>query len=149
MPGARWGCGVSSVLAVRSSVPPLPAATVDRPRLWSALDAHRDGGLTLVGAPPGWGKTVMLSGWAAARGSAWLTLGPRHADARRLWVDVEAALRRADMLADEIATDVADVPLRLADALAERSERVTLVLDDLDALRGPALEALGELILHG
>src|SRR4051812_49845232 len=112
MPGARWGCGVSSVLAVRSSVPPLPAATVDRPRLLSALDAHREGGLTLVGAPPGWGKTVLLSGWAAAHGSAWLTLGPRHADARRLWADIAAALRRAGGLLRAFHPLAPGAPLR-------------------------------------
>ena len=69
---------VSSALAVRSSVPPLPAATVERPRLLTALDAGWEGALTLVGASPGWGKTVLLSRWAAERGAAWLTLGPRQ-----------------------------------------------------------------------
>ena len=79
---------VSSALAVRSSVPPVPAATVARPRLEAALDAGRAGALTLVGAPPGWGKTVLLSGWAADNDAAWLTLGACHSDSRRLWADV-------------------------------------------------------------
>src|SRR4051794_39271399 len=140
---------VSSALAVRSCVPPLPAATVERPRLRAALDAHREGALTLVGAPPGWGKTVLLSGWAAEHGAAWLTLGPRHADARRLWLDVCDALTRADVSLDGVELPLEDAPLKLADALAGRSERVTLVLDDLDLLRGPALASLGELLVHG
>jgi LuxR family maltose regulon positive regulatory protein len=140
---------VSSALAVRSSVPPLPAPTVERPRLTAALDAHREGAFTLVGAPPGWGKTVLLSGWAAEHGAAWLTLGPRHADARRLWSDVCAALVRANVPLEDFDPQIEDVPLRLADALAGATERATLVLDDLDLLRGPALASLGELLVHG
>jgi LuxR family maltose regulon positive regulatory protein len=135
---------VSSLPAVRSPVPPLPAATVERPRLLAALDACRQGGLTLVGAPPGWGKTVLLSGWAAEREAAWLTLGPRHADPARLWTDVCDALG-----VDDLGPDRDDLPLRLADALAGATERATLVLDDLDVLRGPALASLGELLVHG
>ncbi len=133
---------MSSALAVRSFVPPLPAATVARPRLEAALDAGRESALTLVGAPPGWGKTVLLSGWAAEHGAAWLTLGARHADAGRLWADVCEALGQDVEPGD-------DVPLRLADALAGASERPVLVLDDLDRLRGPALASLGELLVHG
>jgi LuxR family maltose regulon positive regulatory protein len=144
---------VSSALAVRASVPPTPAATVERPRLLSALDARQDGAFTLVGAPPGWGKTVLLSGWAADRGAAWLTLGARHSDERRLWSDVCDALQRADVTLGDFEPQLHwradDVPLRLADALAGAPERPTLVLDDLDLLRGPALGSLGELLAHG
>src|SRR4051812_1298772 len=144
---------VSSALAVRSCVPPLPAATIERPRLLSALDVACEGALTLVGAPPGWGKSVLLGEWAAARGAAWLTLSRRHCDARRLWTDVLAALRQSQVplgglerpsgLLDE------DFPLRLADALAATGARPVIVLDDLDQLRGPGLAALGELVLRG
>jgi LuxR family maltose regulon positive regulatory protein len=140
---------VTSALAVRSSVPPLPAATVERPRLSAALDAHREGALTLVGAPPGWGKTVLLSGWAAEHGAAWLTIGPRHADARQLWSDVCDALQRADVPLDDLDPGLDDVPLRLADALADATERPTLVLDELELLRGPALASLGDLLANG
>src|SRR3954469_4403691 len=114
----------SAAPAVRSSVPPLPAATVERPRLLAALDACRAGGLTLVGAPPGWGKTVLLSGWAGEHDAAWLTLGPRHADPQRLWSDVYDALGL-----DDLGPDRDDLPLRLADALTGATERATLVLD--------------------
>jgi LuxR family maltose regulon positive regulatory protein len=142
---------VSSAVAVRSSVPPTPAATVERPRLLAALDAHRGGAFTVVSAPPGWGKTVLLSGWAAERGAAWLTLGTRHCDGHRLWADVLDALARVDVPVDELEVDPLedDAPLRLADALAGATEPPVLVLDDLHVLRGPALAALGELLVHG
>ena len=133
---------MTSALAVRACVPPVPAATIARPRLVAALDAGWDRAFTLVGAPPGWGKTVLLSGWAAERGASWLTLSARHCDQRRLWADVSEALGCADLPLD-------DAPLRLADALAGAGERATLVLDELELLRGPALASLGELLAHG
>jgi LuxR family maltose regulon positive regulatory protein len=140
---------VSSAIAVRSAIPPLPGATVERPRLLRELDARRECAFTLVATPPGWGKTVLLSRWAAEHDAAWLTLSARHCDARRLWTDVCEALQRADIPLDDMDPRLDDVPLRLADALATSSERPTLVLDDLDLLRGPALASLGELLVHG
>ena len=92
---------------------------------------------------------MLLSRWAAERGAAWLTLGPRHADAWRLWSDVCDALARADVPLEDVDPSDDDVALRLADALAGNTERATLVLDDLDLLRGPALASLGELLAHG
>ena len=87
-------------------------------------------------APPGWGKTVLLSGWAADNNASWLTLGACHSESRRLWADICEALGLEDIAFDD------DVPLRLADALAGATERPVLVLDDLDLLRGPALASL-------
>jgi LuxR family maltose regulon positive regulatory protein len=144
---------VSSALVAETCVPPLPAATIERPRLSLALDDSREGAFTLIGAPPGWGKSVVLAGWAAARGASMLTLEPRHCDPRRLWTDVLSALRRAQIpLADLDSPSGGlddDFPLRLVDALADAPERPTLALDDLDLLRGPGLAALAELVVHG
>jgi LuxR family maltose regulon positive regulatory protein len=144
---------MSRVLTARSAVPPLPAATIERPRLDAALDAAREGAFTLVGAPPGWGKTVLVAGWAAERGAAWLALGARHCEPRRLWGDVLAALERADVPIDGLTSPRNglddDFPLRLADALAQTAVRPTLVLDDLEQLRGPGLASLGQLIALG
>ena len=64
-----------------------------------------------------------------------------------------AALRRAQVPLDGLDSAPEgldeDFALRLADALAQVPERPTLVLDDLDQLRGPGLAALGELIAGG
>ena len=144
---------MSSAVAVHSGVPPLPAATIERQRLYRELDAGRDASLTLVGAPPGWGKTVLLSGWAAERMPAWLTLGSRHSDPSRLWQDVLEALRRVGVALDGVDVPSGGVddefPVRLVEALGSAPERPTLVLDDLDLLRGPSLFSLGELVMCG
>src|SRR6185437_4240438 len=59
------------------------------------------------------------------------------------------ALSSADVPLDDFEPRRGEVPLRLADALAGATERPTLVLDELDLLRGPALASLGELLVHG
>ena len=84
-----------TALDLRPHAPLLPPATIERARLHEALDTLCERPLTLVSAPAGWGKTVLLASWAAARGAAWLTLAARHSDADRLLADIEAALRDA------------------------------------------------------
>jgi len=145
---------VGTAVLPRASVPPLPAVTIERPRLMSALDGSADAAFTLVAAPPGWGKTVLLADWASARDAAWLTLDVRHCDARRLWTDVVSALRRADVPLGDL-DDVApgalddDFALRLVDALAAAPTPPTLVLDDLERLRGPGLASLAQFLADG
>ena len=133
------------------AVPPLPPALVSRDRLLASLDGQADRPLTLVGAPAGSGKTVLLSEWAGARGAAWLSLGPHHREVGRLWRDLIGALRAAGV---PVAVDPPGrsldegFALRLADALAGPG-RPALVLDDLHVLRGPAVQALGDLVAYG
>ena len=58
----------------------------ERPRLVLALDAHREGALTLVGAPPGWGKTVLGFHAAAAIGRKTLVITTKD-DIYKQWYD--------------------------------------------------------------
>jgi ATP/maltotriose-dependent transcriptional regulator MalT len=60
------------------AVPSTPAHAVDRPALRQRLDGALEAPLTLVVAPAGSGKTVLLSQWAASR-----------PDLRFVWIDVE------------------------------------------------------------
>src|ERR1700704_3083335 len=73
------------------------AGTVARPRLFSLLDGLSDVQLTLVSAPVGSGKTVMLASWISQRPdlvSAWVTLDSSDDDPRRLWTYVAHAVER-------------------------------------------------------
>ena len=143
---------MSSALAVRSSIPPAPRRRSSGLGCSRRSTPHRAGAFTLVSAPPGWGKSVLLSGWAAERGAAWLTLGTRHCDAHRLWADVLEALEPRGRRRSTSSTSIrsrttcrSGSPTRWRGA----AERPVLVLDDLHLLRGPALTALGELLVHG
>lgn len=80
----------------RSAIPPPRRGVVDRPRLDAMLDGGIRGPLTLVAAPSGTGKTVLVSSWARRRGTVrWISVGEREdADAlrREIHAAVDAAL---------------------------------------------------------
>jgi len=65
-----------TILNTKLFVPPALPAVLLRPNLLEHLDRGRKVPLTLLSAPPGYGKTTLLSLWAANNpGSvAWLTL---------------------------------------------------------------------------
>src|SRR5512139_4274481 len=88
-----------TLLSTKLHIPPARPDAVGRARLVAALNeglrlGHR---LTLVSAPPGFGKTVLIREWieALARPTAWLTLDEDDNDAGRLVRYVMAALAQA------------------------------------------------------
>lgn len=80
------------LLLSKLSQPRLPAFLLDRPRLFALLDAGREGPLTLLSAPAGFGKTTLVSQWIAARRVnsafppvAWVSLEVSDNDPLRFW----------------------------------------------------------------
>lgn len=70
-----------------TAIPPPPAHAVERPRLRSRLDAALNAPLSVIVAPAGSGKTVLLSQWAASHPDVrviWIALEPADSDPRRL-----------------------------------------------------------------
>ena len=67
----EWHVGIEEhaipLLASKLSVPPPPEVPLARPRLTRLLDAGARGPVTLVAAPAGRGKTVLLGAWARAQ----------------------------------------------------------------------------------
>lgn len=125
---------------------------VERPRLVDMVDRGVEHPLTLISAPAGAGKSVLLTSWMAARAARGrvgrLTLGPEHADPRQFWTDV---LATAGQACGELAglavppggqLDRIVTPAR--EALAALAEPLVLVLDDLHEV-GAASGAIAEL----
>jgi LuxR family maltose regulon positive regulatory protein len=83
-----------ALLRTKLQVPRLRPGLVPRPRLAGQLDEGLSRGLILVAAPAGYGKSVLLSGWARDRGQpvAWLSLDEGDNDPVRFWRHVLAAL---------------------------------------------------------
>src|SRR5947209_10247420 len=72
-------------------------SVVARPALFALLSAAATGGVTLVSAPAGSGKTVLLRSWIDHAGLtprvAWVSIDRGERDAQRFWLAVVDKLR--------------------------------------------------------
>ena len=136
-----------------------PRAPADRflarPALFERLSAAAPGTVTLVCAPAGSGKTVLLRSWAAEEDEAvaWVTVERGERDAQQFWLSVIDAL--ADAAGDEVIERVSPAPSFAGAAVVERlqaqlerlEEPLELVIDDLHELGTDDALAWLELLL--
>src|SRR5215471_16258123 len=127
-PAARIQHRISGALVA----PAARGGIVSRPALWEQLGSASR--VTVVSAPPGSGKTLLLRSWIAERGladrAAWVAAQDQERDPQRFWVGVTDALRGT------AARDLdgwAVVERLLAD-LGSLADRVWLVIDDVHEL---------------
>jgi LuxR family maltose regulon positive regulatory protein len=128
---------------------------VARPVLFERLSAAAPGTVTLVCAPAGSGKTVLLRSWAARIEEAvgWVTVERGERDAQRFWLHVVDAL--ADTAGDEVVERVSPAPRfagavvveRLLDQLERLQQPLALVIDDLHELDSEDALAWLEMLL--
>jgi ATP/maltotriose-dependent transcriptional regulator MalT len=132
------------LLGTKSFVPRPRHGRIERPRLRALLDRGVESKLTLVSAPPGFGKTTLVAEWlaagpAAARRSAWLSLDPADNQPSTFWSYVIAALQTvrsglgaqaATLLEAPQAPAIHTVLAALLNDVATLPEDVVLVLDD-------------------
>ena len=113
-----------------------------RPGLFERLGASAR--VTVVSAPPGSGKTVLLRSWIAEAGpeesAAWVSVGPGETDPQQFWLSVLGALRRTSAGSGLVRPVTAAPDLdgwaiveRLLKDLAPLADRVWLVVDDAHA----------------
>jgi LuxR family maltose regulon positive regulatory protein len=132
---------------------PAGGGIVARPRLFERLAANAR--VSLVSAPAGSGKTVLVRSWIGHAGltgcAAWVPVGRSEGDPQVFWLSVLAALRQTGAgsalvqpLTAAPALDGWGIVERLLADLAPLAEDVWLVVDDVHEL-GP--EALGQLEL--
>jgi LuxR family transcriptional regulator, maltose regulon positive regulatory protein len=124
---------------------------VARQRLLRRLDEGAKGPLTLLAAPAGYGKTLLLTSWATGAGPpgpvAWVRAGPGDQDPPRFWGQVLAALRGSGAVPPGgllaglgPQAEIGDGFLRaLVGGLQELDRPVVLILDDLQEAAGPAV----------
>ena len=126
---------LSLVPQVKRGMPLLPANCIERGELCAGLDAAAAVGSTLVCAPPGLGKTLLLTEWAIRPRpveTAWVTFDGGDNDPRHLWASVLAALARRTSLQPSNS-----VPSSLAWSAAEHIEFVSELVDQLHSLPSP------------
>src|SRR6516165_2456140 len=130
---------------------------VARPRLVGRLAARAR--VSVVSAPPGSGKTVLLRSWISQAGvagrAAWVPAGRGERDPQRFWLSALAALRQtgpgAALVRELTAAPDLDgwvITERLLADLAPLDDRVWLVVDDVHELGADALAQLELLILR-
>src|SRR5215813_8007197 len=136
---------------------PGTGGVVARPRLFGRLGAGAR--VSVVSAPPGSGKTVLLRSWISQSGvagrAAWVPAGRGERDPQRFWLSVRAALRQtaagAALVRELTAAPELDgwvITERLLADLAPLDEALWLVVDDVHELGGEALAQLELLILR-
>jgi LuxR family maltose regulon positive regulatory protein len=134
----------------------MPAGVVLRHGLSDHLSAVPPGGVAVVCAPAGSGKTFLLRSWAASTGErvAWISLPRGEEDAQRFWLTVVEEVRRA--LGDDGPVEpVSPAPAFAGEAVVTRllgglralAEPLVLVIDDLHELRSQEALDLLELFL--
>jgi LuxR family maltose regulon positive regulatory protein len=153
---------LNSLLTTKLYFPPPRPLLVMRPRLVERLQAGLCGPLTLVSAPPGSGKTSLLSEWranAGARTSAvWLSLDAGDNDPPRFFHHLIAGL---DLLITGLLSQLQPIiespePFRsesilipLVNALGSFEWDLAIILDDYHLIDNTAIhEALAFLLEH-
>jgi ATP/maltotriose-dependent transcriptional regulator MalT len=143
------------LLRTKFYIPPTQPGLVHRPRLTERINQNLARKLTLVSAPPGFGKTTLLSEWipASQRRVGWLSLEEADNDPMRFWHYFIAALQalHEDLARDahaflhaegQQATQVqfeAAITSLLND-IADFPDEFALVLDDYHRINNPAIQ---------
>ena len=149
---------VSPLPTTKLLPPQVPAWSVARSRLDELLDRGTSSTLTLVSAPPGFGKTTLLADWAARRQLqgpvCWVGLDEHDNSRARIWRAVTAAVAEhapahgdaRDSSGARASVDAANV---LINRIAELDTPVVLILDDVHTLgERSTLSDIAHLIKH-
>jgi LuxR family maltose regulon positive regulatory protein len=129
---------------------------VSRPGLFELL--HTSARVTVMSAPPGSGKTVLLRSWISDAGlgdrAAWVSARRDECDPQQFWLDVLGALRRTapgSALVRELTAapdlDGWAIVERLLKDLAPLGDRVWLMIDDVHDLASEELLRQLELLV--
>ena len=139
--GSHGGRPAFDLIASKLRRPVPRPGTVRRPGLVARLLQDDSGPIVSVVAPPGYGKTTLLSQWAEANGRAfaWVSVDEADNDPKVLLTYVTQALdavqpvdpRVFEALASPVSSVPGSVVPRLGSAFASMTVPVVLVLDDV------------------
>ncbi len=148
------------ILATKLYIPPLRSKMVLRSRLIEQMNIGQTGKLTLISAPPGFGKTTLVSEWLSVseRVAVWLSLDEGDNDPTRFLVYLVAAFQRVFPNTGERVLALLQSPkppptesiiTYLLNEISAIPDNFTLVLDDCHVIDSEAVEnALSFLLEH-
>jgi LuxR family transcriptional regulator, maltose regulon positive regulatory protein len=123
------------------SAPRVKVDAVPRPHIVEVLQHGGEAALTLVAAPPGYGKTTAVRAWCAGHRApvAWVTLDPGDNDATHFWTYVATAVdrvrnglgRRALLRLAVAGLPIENAVDELMNGLAAFGDELVVVIDDL------------------
>ncbi len=138
-----------SVVLATKFIPPSHVTALDRPRLLDRLD-HERFPLTLVSAPAGFGKSVLVSQWIdrVADASVWISLDDRDNDlavflahfvegVQGVMPNALAGLNEAGDITESPAP--ATLARTLLNDLSELDEPLVIVFDDYHVISSDAI----------
>src|SRR5882757_8651403 len=134
----------SQLLATKFFVPMISGTLISRPRLHTLLNESLKYPLTLVSAPAGFGKTMLLSCWAQSLQAryplvAWVSLGEEDNEPRLFWTYALSALDQQQpqrftplfkYLQSPEAPPLISVLNALCNLVLDSQEHFVLILDD-------------------
>ncbi len=128
---------------------------IRRPDLFARLSSAEPGGVVLVCAAAGSGKSILVRSWVETAGLqdhlAWLSVERVERDAQRFWVSLVDAVARTAESVEPVAPapgfNGEQAVARLLSGLNSLTDPLILVIDDLHELRSAeALEWLEQLL---
>lgn len=143
------------LLETKLHLPGWRSSLLSRPRLIVRLRRGVEGRLTLVSAPPGFGKTTLLAEWLAAakangRPAGWVSLDRGDDDPALFWTYVITALQRARpgvgahalaRLRSPQPPSIDEVLTTLLNEIDAVEDDITLVLDDFHVVEAEPIHA--------
>ena len=121
----------------------MPVRAIARPRLHELLSKGTASTLTLVSAPPGFGKTTLLAEWAA-RGRrlgpvCWVGVDEEDNARARMWQAIASAVAEGvpglgELSGETGARTPLDTATLLINRVAQHDTPVVLILDDVHSL---------------
>lgn len=147
------------LLQTKFHIPATERSLIPRKQLHARLNEGLDGGLTLVCAPAGFGKTTLLSSWLSetTQPAAWLSLDELDNEAARFLRYFVAALENvaavdptlSELLQSGSRPEPHLVFTHLLNSLAAQPQPLILVLEDFHVISDQAvLEGLAFLVDH-
>lgn len=149
------------LIATKFAVPQRRGDLVPRPRLYRLLDEGTRLPLTLVSAPPGFGKTTLVVDWVHSQSEvavAWLSLDETDGQPMVFWRYILAALLRVRpafgepaqaMLAAPTPPAIEAILAALINDLATLGAPLLLILDDYHLIQSAEIHrGLGFLLDH-
>ncbi|WP_040951202.1 LuxR C-terminal-related transcriptional regulator [Gorillibacterium massiliense] len=147
------------LLTTKLYIPHNPAAFIQRSGLLAKLDKAAEGKLTLLTAPPGFGKTTVVADWVRRRSysSVWVSLDKGENDLHRFWSYIIAACeplvpgiqkKARSLLHSFLQISGSQYVTLLINSLSPMEQDVMLVLDDYHTIHSEEIHQSIEYLIE-